>query len=184
MNKQQKTYTAFIESICKKFNRPEMAPALEEGFRAFCEADATVNENGITIEHLGDINVILDPTDNDGKGDNVAALKFYYNGNLVGREYIFIGKNENEEYDCGNYFHWKGIETLDSKNRVHGLGGIDTSIIKNSKWFKENVNKLAGEEAAETERKKEHQHRYETDPQYRRQCRKETVDWYKKFLGR
>lgn len=38
MNKQQKTYTAFIENVCNKFNCPEMAPALKEGFQAFCEA--------------------------------------------------------------------------------------------------------------------------------------------------
>ena len=38
MNTNQKKYTAFMESVCKQFNRPEMLPALKEGFRAFCEA--------------------------------------------------------------------------------------------------------------------------------------------------
>ena len=44
MNKQQKTYSAFIESICNKFNCPEMAPALKEGFQAFCEASDTISD--------------------------------------------------------------------------------------------------------------------------------------------
>ena len=38
MNTNQKKYTAFMESVCKEFNRPEMLPALKEGFKAFCEA--------------------------------------------------------------------------------------------------------------------------------------------------
>lgn len=184
MNKQQKTYTAFIESVCKTFNHPEMAPALKEGFQAFCEADDNVIEHGQEAEHLGDINVILDPSDNDGKGEDVAALKFLYNGKIVGREYITVGKTKSGDYDFGKYFHWEGIESLDNNNMVHGLGGLDDSIIKNSEWFKNNVSKHAAEEAAETERMKEHQHKYETDPQYRRQCRKETVDWFKRLLDR
>ena len=183
MNKQQKTYTAFIESVCNKFNCPEMAPALKEGFKSFCEADATANEHGQAAEHLGDINVILDPSDNDGKGEYVAAVKFLYKGKIVGREYITMGINKSGEYDFGQYFHREGIESLDIHNMVRGLGGLDESIIKNSKWFKEKVNKHAAEEAAETERMKEHQHRYETDPKYRRQCRKEKVDWFKQLFG-
>ena len=61
MNKQQKTYTAFIESVCNKFNCPAMAPALKEGFQAFCEA----------IDNEG-INKMLD---NDADG----ALEFLHN---------------------------------------------------------------------------------------------------------
>lgn len=38
MNKNQQKYTAFMESVCKQFNCPEMLPALNAGFKAFCEA--------------------------------------------------------------------------------------------------------------------------------------------------
>ena len=38
MNTNQKKYTAFMESVCKEFNCPEMLPALNAGFKAFCEA--------------------------------------------------------------------------------------------------------------------------------------------------
>lgn len=38
MNKTQQKYTAFMESVCKEFNCPEMLPALNAGFKAFCES--------------------------------------------------------------------------------------------------------------------------------------------------
>jgi hypothetical protein len=38
MNKTQQKYTAFMESVCKQFSCPEMLPALNAGFKAFCEA--------------------------------------------------------------------------------------------------------------------------------------------------
>lgn len=38
MNTNQKKYTAFMESVCKEFNCPEMLPTLNAGFKAFCEA--------------------------------------------------------------------------------------------------------------------------------------------------
>ena len=38
MNNYQKSYTAFMESVCNKFNCKEALPALNEGFKAFCEA--------------------------------------------------------------------------------------------------------------------------------------------------
>lgn len=41
MNTNQKKYTAFMESVCKEFNCPEMLPALNAGFKAFCEATST-----------------------------------------------------------------------------------------------------------------------------------------------
>jgi hypothetical protein len=44
MNTKQKKYTAFMESVCKQFSCPEMLPALNAGFKAFCEA--TEDENG------------------------------------------------------------------------------------------------------------------------------------------
>lgn len=40
MNKQQKQYVAFMESICDKLNCREAIPALQEGFKAYCEAYA------------------------------------------------------------------------------------------------------------------------------------------------
>ena len=39
MNTNQKKYTAFMESVCKEFNCPEAIPALNAGFKAFCEAN-------------------------------------------------------------------------------------------------------------------------------------------------
>ena len=44
MNTNQKKYTAFMESVCKEFNCPEMIPALNAGFKAFCES--MEGENG------------------------------------------------------------------------------------------------------------------------------------------
>ena len=38
MNTNQKKYTAFMESVCKEFNCPEALPALNAGFKAFCES--------------------------------------------------------------------------------------------------------------------------------------------------
>lgn len=55
MNKQQKTYSAFIESICNKFNCPEMTPALKEGFQAYCEAIAPSYKPNYSIKkNIGD----------------------------------------------------------------------------------------------------------------------------------
>lgn len=42
MNKFQQTYTAFMESVCTKFNRTEMFPVLKKGFKAFCEASTGI----------------------------------------------------------------------------------------------------------------------------------------------
>lgn len=44
MNKNQQKYTAFMESVCKEYNCPEMLPALNAGFKAFCES--AEDENG------------------------------------------------------------------------------------------------------------------------------------------
>lgn len=38
MNTYQKSYTAFMESVCKQFNCTDALPALKEGFEALCEA--------------------------------------------------------------------------------------------------------------------------------------------------
>ena len=38
MNKNQQKYTAFMESVCKEFNCPEVLPALNAGFKALCES--------------------------------------------------------------------------------------------------------------------------------------------------
>ena len=38
MNKNQQKYTAFMESVCKELNCPEVLPALNAGFKAFCES--------------------------------------------------------------------------------------------------------------------------------------------------
>ncbi len=53
MNTNQQKYTAFMESVCKEFNCPEMLPALTAGFKAFCEAvdtDVTGALNYVTNE--------------------------------------------------------------------------------------------------------------------------------------
>lgn len=41
MKKYQQVYAAFMESVCNKFNCREALPALNKGFRAFCEASDT-----------------------------------------------------------------------------------------------------------------------------------------------
>jgi len=49
MNSYQKSYTAFMESVCKQFNRSDMLPALKEGFKAYVEAisnDNTLSDDG------------------------------------------------------------------------------------------------------------------------------------------
>ena len=38
MNTYQKSYTAFMESVCKQFNCTDALPTLKEGFEALCEA--------------------------------------------------------------------------------------------------------------------------------------------------
>ena len=38
MDKYQKIYAAFMESVCEKFNCKEALPELKEGFQALCEA--------------------------------------------------------------------------------------------------------------------------------------------------
>jgi hypothetical protein len=47
MNTNQKKYTAFMESVCKEFNHPEILPALNAGFKAFCEASSSCLMEGI-----------------------------------------------------------------------------------------------------------------------------------------
>lgn len=37
----KKIYTAFMESVCKKFNCMPALPALKEGFKALCEAEGS-----------------------------------------------------------------------------------------------------------------------------------------------
>ena len=39
MNSNEKIYTAFMESVCTKFNCMNAFPALNEGFGALCEAE-------------------------------------------------------------------------------------------------------------------------------------------------
>lgn len=53
MTKNQQKYTAFMESVCKEFNCPQMLPTLNAGFKAFCEAadtDVTSALNCVTSE--------------------------------------------------------------------------------------------------------------------------------------
>ena len=52
MNAYQKSYAAFMESVCNQFNCREAFPALNEGFKAFCEATITLREPGIQPEFL------------------------------------------------------------------------------------------------------------------------------------
>lgn len=42
MNTYQKSYTTFMESVCKQFNCPDALPALKEGFKAFCETSNAI----------------------------------------------------------------------------------------------------------------------------------------------
>lgn len=64
MNKQQKQYVAFLESVCNKFNCPDMAGALKEGFKAYIEAISDIEkpvylyggDTGITRADLHAIN--------------------------------------------------------------------------------------------------------------------------------
>lgn len=59
MDTSQKKYTAFMESVCKEFNCPDMLPALNAGFKAFCEATATAP----TFEGIGIYNAMRLTTD-------------------------------------------------------------------------------------------------------------------------
>ena len=45
MNTYQKSYTAFMESVCKQFNCTDALPTLKEGFEALCEATTSDWEN-------------------------------------------------------------------------------------------------------------------------------------------
>ena len=85
MNKQQKTYTAFIESVCKKFNRTEMAPALKEGFQAFCEAYEVAGDADTFVDASG--NTL---TDEDRWYMNPSWYDIYVNGEL---EYRHVSEN-------------------------------------------------------------------------------------------
>jgi hypothetical protein len=73
MNTNQKKYTAFMESVCKEFNCPEMLPALNAGFKAFCEATSTfydpVNDCENRVE-TGAYGVNGYTEFNDGWGDS------------------------------------------------------------------------------------------------------------------
>lgn len=59
MNKNQQKYAAFMESVCKEFNCPEMLPALNAGFKAFCEASECQPAQGSEPDPQM-VNVILD----------------------------------------------------------------------------------------------------------------------------
>jgi hypothetical protein len=75
MNTNQQKYTAFMESVCKEFNCPDMLPALNAGFKAFCEAsygfDTEVSfPDGVVHKHQ------FDPTlRNYTKNEFAHALK-------------------------------------------------------------------------------------------------------------
>ena len=45
MNTYQKSYTAFMESVCKQFNCTDALPTLKEGFETLCEATTSDWEN-------------------------------------------------------------------------------------------------------------------------------------------
>ena len=50
MNRLHQTYSAFIESICDQFGMPEAAPALQNGFHAYCEASSSSSEPDYRVE--------------------------------------------------------------------------------------------------------------------------------------
>lgn len=55
MNSLQKSYRAFIESVCKRFDCTDAIRPLQEGFAALCEADAGDTRNGSawdTVERI------------------------------------------------------------------------------------------------------------------------------------
>ena len=61
MNKNQQKYTAFMESVCKQFDHPEMLPALKEGFKAFCEAVSLTEGTGLGISYEDEKKSFIDP---------------------------------------------------------------------------------------------------------------------------
>jgi hypothetical protein len=53
MNTYQKSYTAFMESVCNQFNCKEALPVLTEGFNALCEAvDPNIVQDISTAENI------------------------------------------------------------------------------------------------------------------------------------
>lgn len=55
MNTYQKSYAAFMESVCNQFNCRKALPALKEGFKAFCEATVQLGEPGVQSEFLNKV---------------------------------------------------------------------------------------------------------------------------------
>ena len=86
MNTNQKKYTAFMESVCKEFNCPEMLPALKEGFKAFCESTM----------------VEYDPFDIDAMVANATDAEFG-------------SDNTDERYNIDRYTG-QGVEGLDEES--------------------------------------------------------------------
>lgn len=46
MNPMQKSYSSFVESVCKQFGCTDAIRPLQEGFSALCEADTGDTGNG------------------------------------------------------------------------------------------------------------------------------------------
>lgn len=88
MNTYQKSYAAFMESVCTQFNCRKALPALKEGFKAFCEATVRLREHGIQPEFLNKVGThIFEDLTSAGivaDDDQVAEIISRYAPNPIG----------------------------------------------------------------------------------------------------
>jgi len=78
MNPMQKSYSSFVESVCKHLNCTDAIRPLQEGFTALCEADAGDTRNGSSWDDVERIHVshAADPRmDMDIKLDSLWATR-------------------------------------------------------------------------------------------------------------
>ena len=61
MNPLQKSYRAFIESVCQMYGRPEMRAPLVEGFSALCEGMTPGNIE--LVKYFRNLNIEGDKND-------------------------------------------------------------------------------------------------------------------------
>lgn len=111
---QKKIYTAFMESVCKKFKCMSALPSLKEGFRALCEAE------GVDGETLDD----FDATKSYHEGEGL----YYSSAN-------FLSTKSRDELDVDEImshldtWHREPFEPWEFASRIDYLRGTHDEVI-------------------------------------------------------
>jgi hypothetical protein len=108
MTQQEKTFIAFMEGVCKKFNCVEAVAPLSEGFKAYCETAAMARAFGKATYGKND------------KNPTVKAARDSYKKDLKNYCKDKDAKARAEAFHMGNEEQWLENRLKDSKKSCSG----------------------------------------------------------------